>query len=127
MHRHLIAAHQDAYCVIMISDPEQHKRSYAPGFANSFRIPLIGVITKVDTVSKERQEACEEELTSAGIKLPFHYISLREGTGIDKLIKQVRVYQQSMVLRNKLPFCGLNKFRTTKGQPFTNILLIPNH
>ncbi|SKC88546.1 EutP/PduV family microcompartment system protein [Maledivibacter halophilus] len=94
MHQHLIAAQQDAYCVIMISDPEQRKRSYAPGFANSFRIPLIGVITKVDIASKEHQEACEQELISAGIKPPFHYISLLEGTGIEKLIEQVKAYQQ---------------------------------
>lgn len=43
MHHHLIAAAQDASCVVMTADAKGKREVYPPGFAKAFRVPVIGV------------------------------------------------------------------------------------
>ena len=89
MHKHLIAAQQDAYCVLMLCDPAARKRSYPPGFSKVFRVPVLGVITKAD-LGRERMEHCRGELAAAGVEQPFYEISLLDGQGLDALTARIR-------------------------------------
>lgn len=84
MHKHLIAAQQDAFCVLMLCSPLATKRSYPPGFAKVFRIPVIGVITKSD-VGAEGVDRCIAELTSAGVQGPYFQTSVHKVSGLDQL------------------------------------------
>lgn len=84
MHKHLIAAQQDAFCVLMLCDPQAAKRSYPPGFAKVFRIPVIGVITKSD-LGPSGIERCRAELRSAGVSEPYYEISAHKTGGLDEL------------------------------------------
>lgn len=84
MHKHLIAAQQDAFCVLMLCAPLAAKRSYPPGFAKVFRIPVIGVITKLD-LGSEGVDRCRAELRSAGVQEPYYETSVYNGSGLDGL------------------------------------------
>lgn len=84
MHKHLIAAQQDAFCVLMLCTPFAAKRSYPPGFAKVFRIPVIGIITKSDLESKG-VEQCIAELRSTGVQEPYYEISVHNRSGLDEL------------------------------------------
>lgn len=84
MHKHLIAAQQDAFCILMLCTPQSSKRSYPPGFAKVFRIPVIGVITKSD-LSAEGVERCKAELRSAGVDEVYYEISVHKESGLDQL------------------------------------------
>lgn len=88
MHKHLIAAQQDAYCMLMLRDPTAHKRSYPPGFAKVFRIPVLGVITKADLDTDGRENCCAE-LEAAGVEKPYYEISILTGQGLDALVKRI--------------------------------------
>ena len=96
MHKHLIAAQQDAFCVLMLCSPLAAKRSYPPGYEKVFRIPVIGVITKSD-LGYSVIPGCRAELKSAGVPEPYYDISLCDGTGLVGLtdfIDSIRVDQQ---------------------------------
>lgn len=84
MHKHLIAAQQDAFCVLMLCTPLAAKRSYPPGFSKVFRIPVIGVITKSD-LGPEGTDRCIAELQSAGIEELYYAISAHTGCGLTEL------------------------------------------
>lgn len=84
MHKHLIAAQQDAYCVLMLCSPQAAKRSYPPGFAKAFRVPVVGVITKSD-LGVKGFDRCRAELKSAGVAEPYYAVSLHRGNGLDGL------------------------------------------
>ena len=88
MHKHLIAAQQDAYCMLMLCDPTAHKRSYPPGFSKVFRIPVLGVVTKAD-LGGEGVERCCAELQSAGVQKPYYEISVLKGQGMDALMARI--------------------------------------
>lgn len=81
MHCHLIAAAQDASCVVMLADPsgERRKRTYPPGFARVFGPPVIGVVTKCDLEGGD-VSGCEAELRQAGVSGPV----FRVGNGMEQ-------------------------------------------
>lgn len=95
MYQHPIAAQQDACCVLMLCAADMKKRSYPPGFAESFRIPVLGVITKVD-LGEEGIRQCEQALAAAGVKPPYHYLSVPAGVGVDRLKETVFQLRQSL-------------------------------
>ena len=98
MHKHLIAAQQDAYCMLMLCDPEAHKRCYPPGFSKVFRIPVLGVITKAD-LGTEHMDKCYAELEAAGVEKPYYEISVLTGQGIDTLTKRIEEIYQERILK----------------------------
>lgn len=61
MYKHIIAAAQDASCVLILVDQSNCIEIYSHGFAKSFRCPVIGVITKCDLMPKNK-EKCEMQL-----------------------------------------------------------------
>lgn len=86
MYKHIIAAAQDAAYVLILVDQSNCTEIYSPGFAKSFRCPVIGVITKCDLMP-ENEEKCVRQLKSIGILEPYFHISFKVGTGIDALKK----------------------------------------
>lgn len=90
MHCHLIAAAQDALCVIMIADAagNRRKRTYPPGFAGVFGPPVIGVVTKCDLDMTAVSE-CEAELLQAGVPGPFYRVGRGETDAVEALRRAV--------------------------------------
>lgn len=74
MYKHIIAAAQDASHVLVLVDQSRCVSKYPPGFAKSFRCPVIGVITKTDLMP-ENEEACIKELKRIGVQPPYYMVS----------------------------------------------------
>lgn len=81
MYKHMIAAAQDASHVLVLVDQSRPVEVYSPGFARSFRCPVIGVITKCD-LSAENEEICRKQLERTGVAEPYYKISVPHGIGI---------------------------------------------
>lgn len=86
MHKHLIAAAQDASHVLMLVDQSSCRESYPPGFAKAFRVPVIGVITGSGE-KPENDGWCIRQLKKAGVREPYYNINLAEKTGFHELMK----------------------------------------
>ncbi|WP_331489709.1 EutP/PduV family microcompartment system protein [Tepidibacter hydrothermalis] len=86
MYKHLIAVSQDASHVLILIDQSRCDNVYSPGFAKSFRCPVIGVITKVD-LNVENEEICYKKLKQIGIAEPYYKISVPNKIGIEELKK----------------------------------------
>lgn len=89
MHKHIIAAAQDASHVLMLVDQSSCRESYPPGFAKAFRVPVIGVITGSGK-KPENDGWCIRQLKKAGITTPCIHINLSDRTGIDELEQILR-------------------------------------
>ncbi len=74
MHSHLISSQMDAYCVLMLVNQKDKRFVYPPKFANSFNVPVIGVITNSDK-NLENRESCIKQLELIGIKEPYYFIT----------------------------------------------------
>lgn len=92
MHHHLIAAAQDASCVVMTADAKGKREVYPPGFAKAFRVPVIGVITRCDLAEGDCKGA-SRQLMRAGIKPPFYEISIHDTESIEKLRSVLAPYR----------------------------------
>lgn len=86
MYKHVIALSQDASHVLILVDQSNSTEIYSPGFAKSFRCPVIGVVTKCD-LTPENEEKCLRQLKIVGVSEPYFHISFPMGTGIDALKK----------------------------------------
>ncbi len=84
MYKHLIAASQDASHVLILVDQSKCADVYSPGFAKAFRCPVIGVITKSDSM-KENEDLCIKQLKKIGVVEPYYKISVHSGTGMKSL------------------------------------------
>ncbi|WP_291581254.1 EutP/PduV family microcompartment system protein [Clostridium sp. UBA6640] len=86
MYKHVIALSQDASHVLILVDQSKCTEIYSPGFAKSFRCPVIGVVTKCD-LTPENEEKCLRQLKIVGVSEPYFHTSFPMGTGIDALKK----------------------------------------
>ena len=73
MYQHLIALAQDAWCILVLVDQENPQPLYSPGFAQIFRCPVVGVISKCDLAPQNRA-LVERQLAEIGVEV------LPEGT-----------------------------------------------
>ncbi|MDR2022869.1 MAG: EutP/PduV family microcompartment system protein [Hungatella sp.] len=89
MHKHIIAAAQDASRVLMLVDQSSCRESYPPGFAKVFRVPVIGVITGSGE-KPENDEWCIRQLKKTGVHEPCYHINLSEGTGLHELMEALK-------------------------------------
>jgi len=89
MHKHIIAAAQDASHVLMLVDQSSCRESYPPGFAKAFRVPVIGVITGSGE-KPEHDGWCIRQLKKAGIREPYYHINLSERTGLQELMEALK-------------------------------------
>lgn len=88
MKSHLIAAAQDASCVVMVSDAAGKKRAYPPGFAKVFRVPIIGVVTRCDLPGAEIRSA-EKQLIEAGVPHPIYFVSINDTEKMELFLQAV--------------------------------------
>ncbi len=88
MHNHLIAAAQDASCIVMVADAAGKKRAYPPGFAKAFRVPIVGVVTRCDMPGADVRTA-EKQLIEAGAPLPIYFISINDTEKMERFLKGV--------------------------------------
>lgn len=91
MHQHLIAAAQDASCIVMTADAAGKREVYPPGFAKAFRVPVMGVITRCDRPDGNRDRAARQ-LLRAGIKPPFYEISIYDSECMNGFFKALAPY-----------------------------------
>ncbi|MBU5675977.1 EutP/PduV family microcompartment system protein [Alkaliphilus sp. MSJ-5] len=84
MYKHLISVSQDASHVLILVDQSRCDNVYSPGFARSFRCPVIGVITKVDLML-ENEKLCYKQLKEIGVEEPYYKISVPMGKGMGAL------------------------------------------
>lgn len=98
MRQHLIAAAQDASCVLMLTDAAAARMIYPPGFAKVFRVPVFGIVTRCQKCAQENIRAAEIQLKQAGIKEPFYYIDFTDDacikTDLYKLRQRLEPYRK---------------------------------
>lgn len=94
MYKHIIAAAQDAWCVLMLADLTGEREVYSPGFAKVFRVPVLGVLTK-EAAGRQQEERCIAQLRKAGVSLPFYHVVFPEGRGFDELREELDRIQRS--------------------------------
>lgn len=81
---HIIAVGQDARLVLMLIDQTEMGESYAPGFAQVFHVPVLGVITK-GAFNRQNRKRCEEQLDRAGVWSPYYVVDTSTQCGIASL------------------------------------------
>ncbi len=86
MHKHLIAAAQDASHVLMLVGQSSCRESYPPGFAKAFRVPVIGVITRSGEKTGNN-DWCIRQLKKAGVQEPYYNINLAEKASLVELME----------------------------------------
>ena len=92
MYSSIIATQQQANMLIMMCDAHSKKEVYPPGFAQSFRIPIIGIIT--NSHDDKELEKSYSELQKAGIKELIFDCDLEDETDLtelEKIIEEGRV------------------------------------
>ena len=91
MRHHLIAAAQDAFCVLMLVDFMGNRDIYPPGFAKVFRQPVLGVVTKCGLIQADdgRLDNCRKQLARAGVKEPYLITSVADGIGLEALSREI--------------------------------------
>lgn len=86
MHKHLIAAAQDACCVVMAADAAGKKRAYPPGFAKAFRVPVIGVVTRCD-LPGATPESARRQLLEAGVPEPVLLLNIHKAESAQEFLQ----------------------------------------
>lgn len=92
MYQHLIALGQDAWCLLVLIDQSRPVERYAPGFVQSFRLPVVGVITHCDK-SPENRPLVEAQLARTGVRPPFFAVDLESGTGVEALLTHLHMLE----------------------------------
>lgn len=80
----LIDASHQVSEIWALQDATKQRTFYPPKFAKVFNKPIIGIITKVDLVKANVEQAISY-LTYAGIAEPFYLTSIIDGKGYDPL------------------------------------------
>lgn len=84
LYKHIIAAAQDAVCVLILIDQPASADVYSPGFARVFTKPTFGVVTKTDLAGDNAENAVRQ-LAMTGAGKPYFKVSMAEGTGVEEL------------------------------------------
>ncbi|WP_347562665.1 EutP/PduV family microcompartment system protein [Clostridium sp. HBUAS56010] len=92
MHKHIIAAAQEASHILMLVSQSSLRENYPPGFAKVFRVPVIGVITRSGE-NPDNDEWCIRQLEKTGVIQPYCHINLRNQTGISELTKAIESHR----------------------------------
>ena len=80
----LIVTAVDVDVVLFLQDASQERFIYSPGLAQSFPVPVAGVVTKTDAASKQQADQARELLALAGAD-PIFAVSAVTGEGIGDL------------------------------------------
>lgn len=91
MHQHIIAAQQDANCILMLSSIDHDRRFYPPNFAKVFRLPVFGIITSQNSNMSENDiKYTTDEFDMAGISRPFYKVDLNKTSDLELVQTVVR-------------------------------------
>lgn len=93
MYRCLIALSQDAWCILVLVSAADRADAYSPGFATTFRQPVIGVITHSDVAPDGVTEA-SQQLAKIGVKPPYFPISTATGDGVEALLAHLATLKE---------------------------------
>lgn len=89
MYKHLIAiAQNNASHVLILASQDACSRVGAPGLANVFSCPVIGVITKSD-LCPEKERECKQHLQQLGVTEPYFRTSTVTGEGLAELSRHL--------------------------------------
>lgn len=80
----LIVTATDADVIALVYDSTEDEGYFAPGFASMFCKDVIGIINKINKVSKERIEFAEERIRQAGVSKVFKVDTL-DNIGVEEL------------------------------------------
>lgn len=80
----LLVTAVESEMVIVVQDATQSRAVLPPGFAGMFTRPVIGVVTKTDLPSANREKAAAC-LREAGVKQPVFFVSALTGEGLGEL------------------------------------------
>lgn len=90
-YRVLIDASHRVAEIWALQDASNRRTLFPPNFANVFKKPVIGIVTKID-----REDAAvgtaEKILKQAGFIDPLYHISAREGLGMEPLIQRMGAF-----------------------------------
>lgn len=89
MYRFIISLAQEVKCVLLIQDVTNLVNHYPPEFVSSIPVPVIGVITKSDSMISNT-EVAKSILKNAGVKGPIFVTSSKSGEGLEHLIQYLR-------------------------------------
>lgn len=76
MYRSIIAIAQNQACLMLLLHNQEaiDEDFYSPGFARTFTIPVLGVVTHVSVVN-EATKKCERLFNKAGVYPPYYHLS----------------------------------------------------
>lgn len=83
--RALLVSAVEVDVVLFLQDATQERFFFSPGQACGFPVPVIGVVTKIDSATPAQVQAATELLALAGASTVFP-ISALTGVGMDGLI-----------------------------------------
>lgn len=87
----LIVTAADADIIALVYDATEDEGYFAPGFASMFCKDVIGIITKVNKVSKDRIELAEDRIKQAGVSRIFKVDTLDE-VGVEELSNYLKAF-----------------------------------
>lgn len=87
----LIVTAADADIIALVYDSTEDEGYFAPGFASMFCKDVIGIITKVNKVSKDRIELAEDRIKQAGVSRIFKVDTL-DDVGVEELSNYLKVF-----------------------------------
>ncbi|MDO4280366.1 MAG: EutP/PduV family microcompartment system protein [Peptococcaceae bacterium] len=93
MYRCLIALSQDAWCILVLVAADGSADAYSPGFAATFRVPVVGVITRTDCAPDGIAES-QRQLERIGVAPPYFAISTATGEGVDALTQHLNTLKK---------------------------------
>ncbi|MGG7077178.1 EutP/PduV family microcompartment system protein [Clostridium sardiniense] len=87
----LIVTAADADIIALVYDSTEDEGYFAPGFASMFCKDVIGIITKVNKVSKDRIELAEDRIKQAGVSRIFKVDTL-DDVGVEELSNYLKAF-----------------------------------
>ncbi len=91
MYSALIVTAVDADVIALVYDSTEDEGYFAPGFASMFCKDVIGIITKINKVSKDRIELAEDRIKQAGVSKIFKVDTL-DNIGVEELSNYLKAF-----------------------------------
>ena len=88
LHQRLISLSQGASHVLFLIEKTGSLDVYPPGFAGVFTCPVIGVVTKADTIAKDNHIG-QSQWKYIGVKQPVYNVDTKTNLGIEELRRRL--------------------------------------
>ena len=90
-YRVLIDASHRVTEIWALQDAANRRTLFPPNFAQVFKKPVIGVVTKIDRADADAEKAAKN-LRQAGFITPVYHISARDGLGMEPLVQRMEAF-----------------------------------